>query len=147
MSNRSDDKVGNPKTDHQLTIEMAKEGKLFSNFFQAVFPLLKKLRKAYKPAEAGMITIDHQSLVWRYIYLLRKLDEKPMLHEDGTPVTPGERMAGAIRAILDNNMVKPGKDIFERVHFDEGERLIEGLKRYVKSAERKAKRRENNENR
>ncbi|MDE6764369.1 MAG: hypothetical protein K2J73_11930 [Oscillospiraceae bacterium] len=70
-----------------------------------------------------------------------------MLHEDGTPVTPGERMARAIRAILDNNMVKHGKDIFERVHFDEGERLIEGLKRYVKPAERKAKRRENNENR
>ncbi len=56
-------------------------------------------------------------------------------------------MARAIRAILDNNMVKHGKDIFERVHFDEGERLIEGLKRYVKPAERKAKRRENNENR
>ncbi|MDE6764370.1 MAG: hypothetical protein K2J73_11935 [Oscillospiraceae bacterium] len=58
MNNRSDDKVGNHKTDHQLTIEMAKEGKLFSNLFQAVFPLLKKLRKAYKPAEAGMMTTE-----------------------------------------------------------------------------------------
>lgn len=65
-----------------------------------------------------------------------------MLHEDGTPVTPGERMAGAIRAILDNNMAKPGKEIFDRVHFDEGAKLIEGLKRYVRSAERKMKRRE-----
>ena len=93
------------------------------------------------------MTTDQQSLAWRLMYRLQELDEKPRLHENGTPVTPGERMAGAIRTILDNNMAKPGKEIFDRVHFDEGERLIEGLKRYVKSAERKAKRRENNENR
>ena len=110
-------------------------------------PPEKRNPKAYKPAEAGMMTTDQQSLAWRLMYRLQELDEKPMLHENGTPVTPGERMAGAIRAILDNNMAKPGKEIFDRVHFDEGERLIEGLKRYVKSAERKAKRRENNENR
>ena len=100
----------------------------------------KRNPKAYKPAEAGMMTTRQQSLAWRYIYRLRELDEKPMLHEDSTPVTVGERMTGAIRAILGNNMAKPGKDIFERVHFDEGERLIEGLKRYVDSAEKKAKR-------
>lgn len=76
-------------------------------------PPEKRNPKAYKPAEAGMMTTEQQSLAWRYIYRLRELDEKPMLHEDGTPVTPGERMAGAIRAILDNNMAKPGKDIFE----------------------------------
>lgn len=110
-------------------------------------PPEKRNPKAYKPAEAGMMTTDQQSLAWRLMYRLQELDEKPRLHENGTPVTPGERMAGAIRTILDNNMAKPGKEIFDRVHFDEGERLIEGLKRYVKSAERKAKRRENNENR
>lgn len=107
-------------------------------------PPEKRNPKAYKPAEAGMMTTEQQSLAWRYIYRLRELDEKPMLHEDGTPVTPGERMAGAIRAILGNNMAQPGKDIFKRVNFDEGKRLIEGLKRYVNTAEKKAKRRETN---
>lgn len=105
-------------------------------------PPEKRNPKAYKPAEAGMMTTEQQSLAWWYIYRLRELDEKPMLHENGTPITPGERMAGAIRAILDNNMAKPGKEIFDRVHFDEGAKLIEGLKRYVRSAERKMKRRE-----
>ena len=104
-------------------------------------PPEKRNPKAYKPAEPGMMTTEQQSLAWRYIYRLRELDEKPMLHEDGTPVTPGERMAGAIRAILGNNMAKPGEDIFCRVHFVEGMRLIEGLKRYVDSAEKRAKRR------
>lgn len=107
-------------------------------------PPEKRNPKAYKPAEAGMMTTEQQSLAWRYIYRLRELDEKPMLHEDGTPVTPGERMAGAIRAILGNNMAQPGKNIFVRVHFDEGKKLIEGLKRYVNTAEKKAKRRETN---
>ncbi len=105
-------------------------------------PPEKRNPKAYKPAVAGMMTTEQQSLAWRFMYRLCELDEKPMLHEDGTPVTPGERMAGAIRAILDNNMAKPGKEIFDRVHFDEGAKLIEGLKRYVRSAERKMKRRE-----
>lgn len=108
-------------------------------------PPEKRNPNAYKPAEADMITPKQQSLAWRYIYRLRELDEKPMLHEDGTPVTPGERMAGAIRAILGNNMAKPGEEIFYRVHFDEGMRLIEGLKRYVDSAEKRRK--INNENR
>ncbi len=107
-------------------------------------PPEKRNPKAYKPAVPGMITPDQQSLAWRYIYRLRELDEKPMLREDGTPVTPGERMAGAIRAILGNNMTQPGEEIFARVHFDEGTKLIEGLKRYVRSAERKAKKRESN---
>lgn len=112
-----------------------------------IVPPEKRNPKAYKPAEAGMMTTDQQSLAWRLMYRLQELDEKPMLHENGKPYTVGERMAGAIRAILDNNMTKPGKDIFKRVNFDDGAKLIEGLKRYVRSAERKAKRRENNENR
>lgn len=105
-------------------------------------PPEKRNPKAYKPAVPGMMTTDQQSLAWRLMYRLCELDEKPVLHENGTPVTPGERMAGAIRAILGNNMTQPGGEIFDRVHFDEGVKLIEGLKRYVKSAERKAKGRE-----
>lgn len=109
-----------------------------------IVPPEKRNPKAYKPAEAGMMTTEQQSLAWRLMYRLQELDEKPKLREDGKPYTVGERMAGAIRAILDNNMAQPGKDIFKRVNFDDGAKLIEGLKRYVKSAEKKAKRRESN---
>lgn len=95
--------------------------------------------KAYKPAKPGMMTTAQQSLAWRLVYRLKELDEKPMLHEDGKPYTVGERMAGAIYKITGNNMTTAQrKTIFERMHFDEGEKLIEGLKRYVRSAERKA---------
>lgn len=43
-------------------------------------PPEKRNPRAYKPAVLGMITPDQQSLAWRYIYRLRKLDEKPRLH-------------------------------------------------------------------
>lgn len=105
-------------------------------------PPEKRNPNAYKPAVAGMMTTEQQSLAWRYIYRLRELDEKPMLHEDGTPVTVGERMAGAVYKIC-GITAKPGKDIFRWVSFDDGAKLIEGLKRYVQSAERKAGRRKN----
>lgn len=102
-------------------------------------PPEKRNPKAYKPAVAGMMTTEQQSLAWRYLYRLRELDEKPLLHEDGKPFTVGERMAGAIHKIC-GITAKPGKDIFRWVSFYEGSKLIEGLKRYVQSAERKARR-------
>lgn len=105
----------------------------------SVAPPEKRNPKAYKPAVAGMMTTEQQSLAWRYLYRLRELDEKPLLHEDGKPFTVGERMAGAIHKIC-GITAKPGKDIFRWVSFDEGTKLIEGLKRYVRSAERKARR-------
>lgn len=105
----------------------------------SVAPPEKRNPKAYKPAVAGMMTTEQQSLAWRYLYRLRELDEKPVLHEDGKPFTIGERMAGAIHKIC-GITAKPGKDIFRWVSFDEGSKLIEGLKRYVQSAERKARR-------
>ena len=97
----------------------------------SVAPPEKRNPKVYKPAVAGMMTTEQQSLAWR-------LDEKPLLHEDGKPFTVGERMAGAIHKIC-GITAKPGKDIFRWVSFDEGTKLIEGLKRYVRSAERRAK--------
>lgn len=103
----------------------------------------KRNPKAYKPAVAGMMTTEQQSLAWRLMYRLRELDEKPLLHEDGTPFTVGERMAGAIHKIC-GITAKSGENIFRWVSFDEGAKLIEGLKRYVRSAERKAERRRSN---
>lgn len=101
-------------------------------------PPEKRNPKAYKPTVAGMMTTEQQSLAWRYIYRLRELDEKPVLHEDGKPYTVGERMAGAIKKICDIT-AKPGEDIFRWVSFEDGAKLIEGLKRYVQSAERRKK--------
>lgn len=101
-------------------------------------PPEKRNPKAYKPAVPGMMTPAQQSLAWRLVYRLQELDDKPKTHSDGKLYTVGERMAGAIYKITGNNMAEPGEDIFVRVNFDEGEKLIEGLKRYVKSAERKA---------
>ena len=105
-------------------------------------PPEKRNPKAYKPAVVGMMTTEQQSLAWRYMYRLRELDEKPMLHEDGKPFTVGERMAGAIHKIC-GITAKSGEDIFRWVSFKDGEKLIEGLKRYVNNAERKARRKSN----
>ncbi len=101
-------------------------------------PPEKRNPKAYKPAVAGMMTTEQQSLAWRYIYRLRELDEKPLLHDDGKPFTVGERMAGAIHKIC-GITAKSGEDIFRWVSFKDGERLIEKLKMYVNTAERRAK--------
>ena len=85
----------------------------------------------------GMITAEQQSLAWRLMYRLQELDDKPKLHEDGSSVTVGERMAGAIEKVLGITAIA-GKDIFKWVSFEDGSKLIEYLKRYVRSAERKA---------
>ena len=105
-------------------------------------PPEKRNPKAYKPTVAGMMTTEQQSLAWRYMSRLRELDEKPVLHEDGKPFTVGERMAGAINKIC-GNTAKPGENIFRWVSFEDGAKLIEGLKRYVNNAERKARRKSN----
>lgn len=83
------------------------------------------------------MTAEQQKLAWRLMYRLQELDVKPKLHENGQPYTVGERMAGAIQTILGTTAI-PGKDIFKWVSFEDGTKLIEGLKRYVRSAERKA---------
>lgn len=97
-----------------------------------------KSKSQEKPAVPGMMTKEQQNLAWRLMYRLQELDSKPKLHENGTPYTVGERMCGAIYTILGNNMANPDQEIFDRVTFSDGVKLIEGLKRYVKSAERRA---------
>lgn len=95
-------------------------------------------RPKEKPAAvAGMMTAEQQKLAWRLMYRLQELDTKPKLYENGQPYTVGERMSGAIKTILGTTAI-PGKDIFKWVSFEDGTKLIEGLKRYVRSAERKA---------
>ena len=83
--------------------------------------------------EAGMMTASQQNMAWRCIYRLIELDPEP------SKAQPGERMVGAIKKILGETVMTDKKEIFARIHMDEGSKLIEGLKRYVKNAERKAK--------
>jgi hypothetical protein len=96
-------------------------------------PLDHRKPKAYNPPVAGMMTPEQQSLAWRLVYRLAELDKSQ------SSASVGERMAGAIKKELGITTV-PGKDIFKWVSFDDGAKLIEKLKRYVRSAERKSER-------
>lgn len=109
-------------------------------------PVKKTASKEKSETVPGMMTAEQQSLAWRLMFRLQELDEKPRLNENGKPFTVGERMAGAINTIL-GITAKPGKNIFNWVSFENGTKLIEGLKRYVQSAERKAEKRKNNDKR
>ncbi|MGN1305331.1 MAG: regulatory protein GemA [Oscillospiraceae bacterium] len=97
-------------------------------------PLEERKPRAYRPRVPGMMTPEQQSLAWRLVYRLMELDgvaaDKSMA---------GKRMAGAIRKELGITTVE-GEHIFEWVNFENGAKLIEKLKMYVRSAERRVKR-------
>ena len=93
-------------------------------------PLEKRRPQVYSPQVPGMMTPEQQSLAWRFVYRLKELDTS------SSNATAGERMAGAIKKELGITTV-PGRNIFRWVSFDEGSRLIEKLKMYVRSAERR----------
>lgn len=80
----------------------------------------------------GMMSVSQQGLAWRFIYRLEELDGSP------SKATPGERMCGAIKKIL--GITADVKEPFKWISFDDGVKLIETLKRYVRSAERRAQR-------
>lgn len=119
-----------PDETHQLIHELTERLKLKNR----TKPLEERKPRAYKPQVAGMITINQQRMAWALIYRLMELDgvsvDKSMA---------GKRMAGAIRKELGVTTVE-GEDIFRWVSFDDGAKLIEKLKMYVHSAERRTKR-------
>ena len=90
--------------------------------------------KAYKKKEeksvAGMMTLKQQKLAWRLVYRLAELDPNEN-------VTVPERLVGAIKKIL--GITPSRRDPSRWVNFNDGSKLIEYMKRYVKSAENKAK--------
>lgn len=98
-------------------------------------PELPRREKTQPPSVAGMMTAAQQKLAWRLVYRLIELDDAPK------KASAAERMAGAIKKELGITAV-PGKDIFRWVSFDNGAKLIEQLKRYVRSAEKRAERRQ-----
>lgn len=88
--------------------------------------------KAKAPEDVpDMMTQAQQNLAWRMIYRLQELDETE------SSATVGDRMMGAIQKIL--NITVNAKSPFKWVSFEQGAKLIETLKRYVRNAERKAK--------
>lgn len=103
---------------------------------------LKKRAKSPKPdIQPGMMTERQIKKAWQLMYVLQELDESPRIKADGTTLSIGERMAGAIYKILNVTANISGNDPnkpFRWITFDAGEKLIETLKRYVRSAERKA---------
>lgn len=88
----------------------------------------KPLKKKRNPAEPGMITDPMKDKVWALMYQLDELEP--------TAASVPDRLIGAIGKIL--GVTASGTDPFRWIKFDEGMKLIEYLKRYVDSAERRA---------
>lgn len=89
-------------------------------------PLKKK--KGAKKTVPGMMTAAQQGLAWRLVYRFAELEP--------TAASAPERLIGAIEKILGITASK--KEPFRWINFDDGIKLIEQLKRYVRSAERRA---------
>lgn len=87
-------------------------------------PLKKKSAKETVP---GMMTAAQQGLAWRLVYRLDELEP--------TDASVPERLIGAIEKILGITASK--SDPFRWISFEEGSRLIEQLKRYVRSTEQR----------
>lgn len=102
-------------------------------------PLKTKAKTKTKvETQPGMMTAAQQTLAWRLIYRLMELDATPKIKDTGVPYTARERMDGAIDKILGVTPNKT-KNPYVWVDFKQGEKLIEVLKKYVRSAERKQK--------
>ena len=75
-----------------------------------------------------MMTTAQQGKAWALIHYLDEIEPKE--------VPEVERLIGAIEKVLGITASKT--DPFRWINFDDGTKLIEQLKRYVRSAERKA---------
>ena len=82
-------------------------------------------------AVAGMMSPAQQSLAWRLMYRIQRYDVKVSDKSVGT------RLAGVVRKNL--KISASDTDPLKWVNAENGNRLIEILKRYVKSAEKKYK--------
>lgn len=95
-----------------------------------------KSRNKKKEAEeigcSGMATPEQQRLCWRYCYRLKELDTNP------ESADVGDRLIGVIGKVLGVTASK--KQPFRWIDQEQCSKLIEQLKRYVNSAERRAKR-------
>ena len=86
-------------------------------------------------AVAGMMSPAQQSLAWRLMYRIQRYDVKV------SDKSVGARLAGAVRKSL--KISASDTDPLKWVNAENGNKLIETLKRYVKSAEKKYKKQVN----
>lgn len=91
----------------------------------------QELKPKRKPKETvpNMMTSGQQNKAWQLMYRLVQLSP--------SSATVGERMAGALKTILGVTASNNSKDMFRWVSYVQGSRLIETLKKYVESAEKK----------
>ncbi len=82
-------------------------------------------------AVAGMMSPAQQSLAWRLMYQIQRYDVKV------SDKSVGARLAGAVRKSL--KISASDTEPLKWVNAENGNKLIETLKRYVKSAEKKYK--------
>lgn len=88
--------------------------------------------KKYQETQPGMITHDQQRKAWALLYELIEYDAVP------SKASVGERMAGILKRELGVTAVA-GDNLFRWVDYKGGFLLIERLKKYVVSAEKKAR--------
>ena len=90
-------------------------------------------RRNGKTTAPGMMNAEQQGKAWRCIYRLKELDV------GGSSATAGQRMVGAIKKVL--GVEARVEDPFKWITQEQGATLIEQLKRYVRSAEAREKKR------
>lgn len=86
-------------------------------------------------AVSGMMSPAQQSLAWRLMYQIQRYDIKI------SDKSVGARLAGVVRKTLE--ISASDTDPLKWVNAENGNKLIETLKRYVKSAEKKYKKQAN----
>lgn len=77
----------------------------------------------------GMMTQAQRKKAWALMYDLMK--------HDPSSSNAGERMVGAVKALAGVGSLP--RDPFRLVNFKDGNKVIEGLKGYIRTAKRKAK--------
>ncbi len=97
------------------------------NRLRSAAPNVTKKRSRKKDVP-GMMTAAQQGKAWALIHCLDEIEPKE--------VPEVERLIGAIEKVL--GITASRVDPFRWINFDDGTKLIEQLKRYVRSAERKA---------
>lgn len=95
-------------------------------------PLKSRKKDNQRATAPGMMNAEQQGKAWKLIYILRDMDT-------GSTATAGQRMVGAIKKILgvDARLENP----FGWLTQAQGAALIDQLKRYVRSAEARQKKR------
>lgn len=123
------DSIKNLSSDEYKTVAAELAVRLKIEQLAPTAPPKQPRKKQHKSTAKGM-SEGQQRKVWSLMYQLAKYDTEPV------PATKGERLCGIIKKELhiDCTATKP----FEWLGFEEGNKLIEKLKIYVRSAERKA---------